>query len=164
MWSHLTLCPEALQALPKPQHLSPGCSCSFEQCLCAKHPGVVPRSTTAAIKSVRVVHKGLARPQCTAHPQRQLALQWSDAERASADAVDASAQQTSSLPLFGQHQDRPILPPDVLSWTGFEQPHQVPHQLSQHTLVSVHIYKRRHPSKLPPSHILDKLTLKFWCE
>lgn len=73
------------------------------------------------------------------HSQRQLASCWSDAKPASADAADASAQQTSRSPLFGQHQDRPILPPDVLSWTGFEKPHQVPDQLSQHTLASVHI-------------------------
>ncbi len=52
---------------------------------------MIPRTTTAAIKSLPVVHKGLARPQCTVHPQRQLALYWSDAEPASADAVDASA-------------------------------------------------------------------------
>ncbi len=42
-------------------------------------------------------------------------------------------------PLFGQHLDTPMLPPDVLSWTGCEQPHQVLDQLSQRRLASVHI-------------------------
>lgn len=55
-----------------------------------------------------------------------------------------------------------MLPPDVLSWTGFEQPHLVPDQLSQQKFVSVHIFMpdQGHPLKLPPSHVLT--LAYFW--
>jgi hypothetical protein len=54
-------------------------------------PGVISGTTTAAIQNWPVVHKVLAGPQSTGNPHQQPAWCRSDAEPASADAVDTSA-------------------------------------------------------------------------